>query len=329
MKRWARKSKYALILFKIWQNRALRKRFVSGSIETSHGSSLAGKNLIESLDYIDSQFNDYQKYGQLTDEVLQGKRILEVGYGDNVGVALRLIAAGAAQVVCVDKFDAKHDVNKEREIYLNLRERLGSKEQKRFDESVDLSHGVMLNEKRVTCVKGIDLSEDADDFLKQHGHFDIILSRAVIEEIYEPEELFATFDQLLKPAGLMLHKIDLSDYGIFSEGGMHPLTFLTIPRSVYRLMASDSGIPNRKLSGYYFQQMAKLNYNVRFLVTSVVGHGFVEPHQVIDELDNAYRRAGKPVVDEIRSRLCPEFKDLSDDELMISGLFLVARKSIG
>jgi SAM-dependent methyltransferase len=329
MRQWARKSKYALILFKIWQNRALRKKFVSGSIETSHGSSLARKNLIESLDYIDGQFNDYRKYGELTDEELHGKRILEVGYGDNVGVALRLIAAGAAQVVCVDKFDAKHDLNKEREVYLNLRERLGSKEQLRFDESVDLSRGVMLNEKRITCVKGIDLSEDGDDFLKDHGHFDIILSRAVIEEIYEPEQLFATFDQLLEPNGLMLHKIDLSDYGIFSEGGMHPLTFLTIPRSVYRLMASDSGIPNRKLTSYYRQQMAKLNYTVRFLVTSVVGHGFVEPHQAIDDLDNDYRRAGKPVVDAIRSRLCPEFKNLSDDELMISGLFLVARKSTG
>ena len=47
-------------------------------------------------------------------------------------------------------------------------------------------------------------------------------------------------------------------HGMFSSSGMHPLTFLTIPDSVYRLMTIDSGKPNRKLINYYRQKMIDL-----------------------------------------------------------------------
>src|SRR5438034_693533 len=87
MKRWARRSKSLIIVFKIWHNWLLRRRFASGLIETSHGSTLGRKNLDESVSYINEQFNDYLTYGQLTNQQLSGKRILELGFGDNVADA--------------------------------------------------------------------------------------------------------------------------------------------------------------------------------------------------------------------------------------------------
>ena len=53
--------------------------------------------------------------------------------------------------------------------------------------------------------------------------------QTMFEEMYDPDAMFKATDKLLAPGGYILHKIDLSDYGIFSGGGLHPLTFLAIP----------------------------------------------------------------------------------------------------
>jgi len=47
-------------------------------------------------------------------------------------------------------------------------------------------------------------------------------------------------DALLAPGGWMMHKIDLSDQGMFSRNGQHPLTYLTIPDQVYGWMSTHS-----------------------------------------------------------------------------------------
>jgi ubiquinone/menaquinone biosynthesis C-methylase UbiE len=329
MKHWARKSKHLIIAFKIYQNWQMRRRFASGNIETTHGSSHSSKGLDDSLDYIDEQFSDYLNYGQLTTEQLRGKRILELGFGDNVGVALRFLAAGASSVVCLDKFYSKRDVIGERKIYAGLRGRLSYEEKKRFGEAIEIAGGVRFNEKKLSCINGLDLEAAAEKLPKQEQVFDIIISRAVIEEIYEPDRVFAVADRLLAPGGLMLHKIDLSDYGIFAGGGMHPLTFLTISDSVYRMMASDSGIPNRKLIGYYRRKMGELGYHAKFFITGLVGHGPIVPHKEPGELNGSYLQSVLPVINEIRAKLSREYRDLPDDELMVSGVFLAARKPGG
>lgn len=326
MRQWARRSKNLIIAFKIYQNWQMRRRFASGHIETSHGSSHSGKSLNESLDYIEEQFNDYLKYGQLQAEQLPGKRVLELGFGDNVGVALRFLAAGAAHVVCVDKFHSKRDVTREREIYAALRDRSSDDEKARFDEAIQIADDIKFNENKLSCINGLDLQAAAEKLFKQDEIFDLIISRAVFEEIYEPEGVLSAADKLLAPGGFMVHKIDLSDYGIFADSGMHPLTFLTIPGTIYRLMASDSGIPNRKLVGYYRDQMRELGYDAKFLVTSIVGHGSIVPHKELVELDDAYLSLALPAINDIRPRLAQEYRSMPDDELMVSGIFLVARK---
>lgn len=326
MKRWARKSKSLIIAYKIFHNWQMRRRFAAGKIETEHGSTHSRKGIGESLAYIDEQFRDYLTYGQLTPGQLRGKRILELGFGDNVGVALKFLAAGATRVVCVDKFYSKRDVGREREIYAALRENLTSDEQQRFDEAVEITDDIQFDQSKLDCINGLDLEAATDQLQAQQQVFDLIISRAVIEEIYEPAGVFAAADRLLAPGGLMLHKIDLSDYGIFSDGGMHPLTFLTIPESVYRLMASDSGIPNRKLINSYRRQMRELGYDAKFFVTNVVGHGPLVPHQESVDLNSACATTARDVINEIRMRLVADYKKMSDEELMVRGIFLVGRK---
>src|SRR4051794_2146586 len=95
IKRRARKSKNAIILFKIFDNWRLERRIRAGHIETIHGSTHLKSSLSESLAYINKQFSDYLGYAALTPEWLRDRQIVELGPGDNLGVALKFVAAGA------------------------------------------------------------------------------------------------------------------------------------------------------------------------------------------------------------------------------------------
>ncbi|MEK7829692.1 MAG: methyltransferase domain-containing protein, partial [Acidobacteriota bacterium] len=230
----AKKSKTAIVAYKIYDNWRTRRAVARGIAETLNGSTHSRKSLADSLDYINRQFDDYLCYGELTSPMLHGLRVFELGFGDNVGVALKFLAAGAARAVCLDKFYSRRNAEHEREIYLALRQTLSYEEQRRFDVAIDLTNGIELNPEKLKCIYGKNVDETTE--LPEAEPFDLAVSRAVIEEVYDPGAAFDAMDRLLAPGGLALHKIDLSDYGMFSAQGMNPLTFLTIAEPVYRLM---------------------------------------------------------------------------------------------
>lgn len=331
LKQIAKKSKNAIIVRKIYEDWQLKRRFNAGNPESLHGSthSTIITSTDESIDYILTQFEDYLQYSGLKVEDLQGKKIFELGFGDNVGVALKFIAVGARQVVCLDKFYSKRDMGHQLEIYRALRSRLTDEERKRFDAAVTLSSTVELNSDKVRCIYGVDV-ENAGE-LQNDEKFDIVLSRGAIQDIYEPDAAFRAMDQILKPGGLMLHKIDLSDQGMFRANGMNPLTFLTIPESVYKLMALNSGKPNRKLTSYYRDVMTNLGYDPSILVTDIigvgdVGKGALHPHKASIKLGEDYSEATLELIREIRSKLQARYRELPDLELMVDGIFLIAKK---
>jgi hypothetical protein len=325
----ARRSKTAIVAQKIYANRKMRRSFASGDIETVHGSTHQTKTIAESLSYIDEEFNDYLRYSGLQPENLQGKRVLELGFGDNVGVALKILASGATQVVCLDKFYSKRDQNQQQEIYKALRDTLKEDAKQRFDQAIDLRSGIEINSDRLKCINGMALEVAAAGLASERQLFDLIISRAVLEEIYEPDAVFLAMDGILSPGGCMLHKIDLSDYGMFRSAGMNPLTFLTISERVYRLMASDSGIPNRRPMSYYQDKIEELGYEAKILITELIdrqGKGDLHPHKEKIELGVDYTESTLAYVDQIRPQLSAAFRELPSEELIVAGIFLIARK---
>ena len=73
----------------------------------------------------------------LREEDLEGKAILELGPGDNLGLALRFIAAGAERVVTLDKFAVPRDPAHEQAIYRELTDRLGEPQRARAEGAFD------------------------------------------------------------------------------------------------------------------------------------------------------------------------------------------------
>ena len=97
IRRLAKRSKTILIAYSIYDNWCTRKRFKSGHIVRPIGSEAT-----DSLDYVNRVFSF--KYSGISVDSLQDKNVLEVGPGGNLGIALKFLAAGARQVVCIDKF---------------------------------------------------------------------------------------------------------------------------------------------------------------------------------------------------------------------------------
>lgn len=326
VKRLARRSRSAIIIYKIFDNRRLKKRIESGDIETIHGSTHLNQNVAGSLAYIEKQFADYISYAGLSGDDLKGKRILELGPGDNQGVALKFLAAGAASVICLDRFYSKRNTAHEREIYKALRESLSVEEKVRFDDAVHLTESVEFNPEQLQTIYGATLETIAVNVANDEK-FDLIVSCAVLEEIYYLDATFAAMDALLVRGGRLIHIIDLSDYGIFRNQGMHPLTFLTISEAVYKRMASDSGLPNRKRLGYYVEKMKQLGYQSKLFVTSVLPGGRLEPAP--EYVSGTFKsEASSRMINEVRNRLSSEFKTLDEEELLVDGVLLVARKPL-
>jgi hypothetical protein len=280
----------------------------------------------QSVAYIQGVVSDYCTYGGVSKDWLQGKRILEIGPGDNLGVALLLAASGAAQVVCLDRFETRSDPAQRRKIYETLRSGLSGEQRERFDEALDIS-SLRFRPEKVRAVIGVPI-EKADTVLEA-GSFDWILSRAVLEEVPKAK-LAACFDvqhRLLAPAGRMAHKIDLRDYGIFSTRGFHPLEYWTLPGWLHALMSSHEPAPNRRRASAYRALLENLGYRCDTFITHLAGaEAEIEPHWKDWPRDARVDQA-RQLVARIRPRLAAEFQALSEEDLMTTGIFVAATKA--
>jgi SAM-dependent methyltransferase len=324
IKQLAGRSKSLIILHRIVDNWQRRRAFQSGKTTTAYGSTHEFWSLEKSVAYINLVYREYLEYSGLTPEAFAGKRILEVGPGDNFGVALKFLADGAAKVVSLDKFYSERNEEQQARIYRELRRQLSPAQIARFDESITLYDKTQLNPARLEYIYGHGV-EEADQILEPES-FHFIASRAVIHNVYDLERGFAAMNRVLAPGGYMAHKIDFSDENMFSSRGMHPLTFLTIPERIYRLMAKDSGKPNRKLIHDYRKLMRRLDYDAKLFASSVVGRGPLNPYKERIEPGVDYSKETIDLIEEIRPKLAPPYRSLSTEDLAVAGIFLVARK---
>lgn len=316
--------KWLLILRYIVSDWRLARLYKKGEVNSAGGSTHRRFTLAQSVDYIIQVFREYFLFGSLSKEAVRGAHILEIGPGDNFGVALQFLIAGAATVTCIDKFYAERDEAHQATIYRALRERLSPAEQAEFDRIVRWENGLArFDEDRLRYLYGLPL-ERADETLPS-ASFDIAISRAVLTEIPEAERSFQVMDKLLRPGGRMLHKIGLGDYDMFSGIGYGPLEFLTIPETVWSRMASHAGRPNRRRVNFYAGIMKKLRYETQIHIVELAGRR--EPagpgRFCLDSIPAALQEE----LARYRPRLAAPYRALSDEELLVEDIFLTATKA--
>src|SRR5712691_2426865 len=99
VKNLAQKSKTAIITYHIYDNWRAKRRFKAGNIASTSGSTHTTLSLEGSLHYIELVFEEYLAASGTSKNSLRDKCILEIGPGDNVGLAIKFLIAGAKQVI--------------------------------------------------------------------------------------------------------------------------------------------------------------------------------------------------------------------------------------
>ena len=321
----AKRIKWFVILTNIGQDSLRRWGLRSDQIGQSSALQRPESALPAELARIRAIYAQYLRFADLQPEKFSGARVLELGPGFNIGVPLLFAADGAEFAAGLDKFVPLQDNPYYVKLYTALRETLDERRRANFDQAIQLSYRVDLNPKKLGYVYGKDLTECVQEL--GPGTYNVIVSNAVMEEIYDPTPLFVAQDALLRPGGVMIHRIDLRDYGMFSKYGFHPLEFLTVQDWAYRRMVEGSGQPNRRLVGYYRDTVTRLGYQADIFITSILGvPGDLAQPKLRIQAGIDYSERSIRLLDEIRGELLPRYRNLPDSELLVQGIALVARK---
>jgi SAM-dependent methyltransferase len=313
-----------LIATNVWQDSLRRIGWVSGQIGQRYALYPPDSRVPQDIARAQGIYRNYVKYAGWDDSQLTGKRFLELGPGFNIGVPLLFAAHGASYVAGLDKFVRLQTGPYYQKFYAQLRDTLTGGEKAGFDSAIQLQPQIALHPAKAHHIHGQELPGAVDEL--GPGTFDLIGSNAVIEEVYDPDPIFQAQDRLLRPGGVMVHKIDLRDYGIFTRRGFPELEFLTVPEWAYRRMAKASGQPNRRRVNYYRDIARRLGYSCNIYVTFILGvdKELIPPMQIQQNLD--YANSSLRLIRDIRPRLTAQFRDLSDMDLMVQGILFVARK---
>jgi hypothetical protein len=323
----AKRIKWFVIITNIGQDSLRRFGIKSDQIGQSSSLSSLDRDASElpaQVAKIQNIYRQYLHYAEWQPAMMAGKRMLELGPGFTIGVPLMFAADGAEHAVGLDKFVPFQNGPFYEKLYALLRGTLSQREQANFDAAIQLSPRITLNSSRLTYVYGKDVTECVQEL--GPATYDLIVSNAVLEEMYDPTPVFEAQDRLLRPGGLMIHKIDLGDYGMFSKHGFHPLEFLTVPDWAYRRMVESSGQPNRRLVDYYRDTVARLGYQSTIYIARVLGSPEVREPKTQLQPGADYSAETVRVLDEIRPELLPRYRSLPNSDLLVQGIILVARK---
>jgi SAM-dependent methyltransferase len=314
--------KWPTIAYEVQKNLRSRARGRRGALRaiTAVGSTLG--NPAERVTYSGNVFRGYLEVAGLTVDQLERMRVLELGPGEDLGTALRFLAAGASSVSCIDRFEFDVDPEWERAVYRALLDDVGDAGRVRLTELVASDGTVARQHPSLAVIRGVGI--EAGDAHLRDRTYDLIVSVAVLEHVYDLEASLKSMNALLAPGGTMAHWVDLRDHGMFSGGGRHPLDFLTIPDPLYRLMTSHTGAPNRERVGRYRELLSALGHEATIWITNIGG--------ARDDLDDAAEERievdGRLAesIEVLRPRMAPRFAKLSLEELATTGIVIQSVK---
>jgi SAM-dependent methyltransferase len=253
------------------------------------GASIEDKSIPESVQYVEAVAGIYTSKLSAVGIEIPNKTILEVGPGDNLGVALKLISLGARKVICLDRFRCQRDEAKVQAVYRELIERMTPPERGRCLEALlPAQEGYRFRSDRIEYVPDTEVERSLGIFGGRVA--DIIVSNAVLEHVYDLEETFRNLDLLLKPGGYMYHGVDLRCHNRFERTS--ELYFLTIPQWLWNLMGCNIGAPNRKRIGFYKHLFEKFNLTLISEEVTIEANA-EEVERIYDHLDREFEGAGK------------------------------------
>jgi SAM-dependent methyltransferase len=269
---------------------------IGGTTSSGHHSDLA-----ETSQYIKRIFNEYKFYSGV--DHFHG-RAAEVGPGDLSGVGLRLLEDGCDHVDLADRFKSKSD----------------PAVQEAVNKAI-LSRYSRANAAKLSRHYGE--SAAAETFFRANKGYDFIFSCAVLEHVYDPVVALQAMHQALNSGGIMVHIVDCRDHGQFSDR-LHDLSFLRLPKLLYRPLGASGG-PNRVRCSAYVNAVKAMAMRHKLYVTALAGIPEILPLGTTwDDISPELLTRSRQHVSEIRSKLANPFRSMDEADLMITGFALVA-----
>jgi len=276
------------------------KLYIKLTTQTGRGHKKEDTKQIS--EYLINCFKGYFTQLEIPPEIIESylhdKTILEYGPGDILGVALLMYAHGAKQIHCVDRFPLEKASDENIEVYRRIINTLSGKQRKRA-ESVFLKNGDPgsgFNTEKISYM----VTENG--FSGKINTYDMIISRAVLEHVNDLNVTFKDIKTSLKKDGISIHQVDLKSHNLDRH---KPLDFLTWPNLMYKLMYSHKGFPNRWQIDKYKSLYKDHNLKCPKF----------EPTQKLNTNET----------NEIRPKLSPYFRHLSDEELSWLGFWMVLK----
>ena len=247
--------------------------------------------------------------------------MLEIGPGANLGVALLFIAHGAREVICVDRFESDRDDDFNRKLYASIVNSLSGEARERARTCLDATG--LITGGRIQYRFGSPVEEI--DRVFEPRSFDLIVSRAVLEHVYSPEQAWRSMDHVLKPGGHMLHKVDFRCHSFYEH--LHPLHFLTVPDWLWNLISAPDPTLNRARLSRYTSLLAKYGYRDSTYITHITGQAAeLRPHVKRTERGFQAETEQARMIERIRPDLAARFRSSTLEDLVVNGAFVIATK---
>ncbi len=283
---------------------------------------MTSKTVEDSVTYIRGVFEDYIRFGEIRLERLPELDVLEVGPGDNLGIALLFLAKGARSVTCIDGFYPKADAAKNAVVYKEVFSRLSACEKSRVAEILPLLSGQKnFSHEKLTVSYGKPIERAFRN--SKSSKFNLIISRAVLEHVGDLDSAWSAMIDYLKPDGKMIHKIDFRNHKFFHK--VHPLHFLTLPDMFWRLISSPNPTLNRCRMDKYRELSRSSFVDYRIRITSILDNPELPHFPESIQAGKEYSDEDIRLVNCIRKKLIPKFARLNDEDLLVSGVFLTCQ----
>jgi len=271
------------------------------------------------INYIDEVYDDYLIHSNLNEANLEGMKVLEIGPGENLGLALKLIANGVSKVVCVDKFNSLTDGNSQRKIYNHIINNLTEKQKTLSEQALKISND--------DCIFNADHIEynncSVVDLVKKYENtFDLVISRAVLEHIHNIGDVLEATNKLLTNGGLAIHEVDFRDHGMFTMYGLHELAMYKIDDLTWEKMSSNIGAPNRKTVNYYINFYKNNSYDVNVNVVRT----FNKPEIKINISLEEFLKSNLSIDPWIIENLGENFHQKNKEDYQIASAAIIAKK---
>ena len=233
---------------------------------------------------------------------LRGATLLEIGPGQDLGIALAFAGFGA-QVIALDKYPCSWREELHTPVYAALRGRL-CREFRGFDVK-PLTEAIRHRSHNVTRVRAVE-SELENAKTIPDRCVDIAHSNATLEHLTDHRAALGELGRISKMHSIGFHQVDLRDH---RDNFSHPLEYLTLSDSEV-----DRALANGEHANYFGNTPRASHYEGWFRE-----FGF---HVSTD----VNERAPIGEINRVRGRLNPRFSQLADDDLGILGARFHTRK---